>query len=163
MTIRLRSATAEDAGHIAAVYLESRKVFLPFAPLAHSEDEVQDWISTTLIPQANVTVAEDENQIIGMISTSTINGISWIDHFYLSPDFTGREIGSRMLKAAMEDLALPIRLYCFQENIDARRFYERHAFRAIAMTDGTDNEEKCPDVLYELSSESVVDFGRNGE
>jgi len=30
----------------------------------------------------------------------------------------------------------------------ARRFYERHGFRAIHLTDGRDNEEKMPDVRY---------------
>jgi ribosomal protein S18 acetylase RimI-like enzyme len=42
-----------------------------------------------------------------------------------------------------------VRLYTFQENTGARRFYERHGFKAVKLTDGHDNEENCPDVLYE--------------
>ena len=45
----------------------------------------------------------------------------------------------------------PIRLYTFQTNAGARRFYERYGFRAIRFTDGRANEEHCPDVLYELA------------
>jgi ribosomal protein S18 acetylase RimI-like enzyme len=49
----------------------------------------------------------------------------------------------------MANLTSPIRLYTFQENDGARRFYERHGFRAIEFGDGSNNEENCPDVLYE--------------
>ncbi len=44
---------------------------------------------------------------------------------------------------------LPVRLYTFQENHRARSFYERHGFKVIELTDGSANEERCPDVLYE--------------
>jgi ribosomal protein S18 acetylase RimI-like enzyme len=42
-----------------------------------------------------------------------------------------------------------VRLYTFQANHHARTFYERHGFQAVAFSEGLDNEEKCPDVLYE--------------
>ena len=57
-----------------------------------------------------------------------------------------------LLAHAMRTLELPIRLYTFQANVGARRFYERHGFVAIEFTDGHANEERCPDVLYELSA-----------
>ena len=50
--------------------------------------------------------------------------------------------------------AWPIRLYTFQANLGARRFYERHGFSAIEFTDGEGNRERCPDVLYELAPEA---------
>jgi len=40
-----------------------------------------------------------------------------------------------------------LELYTFARNEGARRFYERHGFRAIAF--GQENEENEPDVLYE--------------
>lgn len=46
----------------------------------------------------------------------------------------------------------PIRLYTFQQNAGARRFYGRSGFASIQFTDGSANEERCPDVLYELAS-----------
>jgi len=36
-----------------------------------------------------------------------------------------------------------------EANQRARAFYERRGFRAIAFGDGSGNEERCPDVLYE--------------
>ena len=99
-------------------------------------------------------VAENETRIVGMMATSTANGISWIDQLYLSPDDVGNGIGTRMLNKAKDSLATPIRLYTFQENTAARRFYERHGFRPISLSDGRNNEERCPDVLYEFSIKS---------
>jgi ribosomal protein S18 acetylase RimI-like enzyme len=53
------------------------------------------------------------------------------------------------VERAKAELGAPIRLYAFQENAPTRQFYERHGFKAIAFGDGSENEENCPDVLYE--------------
>ena len=42
-----------------------------------------------------------------------------------------------------------LRLWVFQENVGARRFYERRGFRLVRETDGAGNEEKEPDALLE--------------
>jgi putative acetyltransferase len=39
-------------------------------------------------------------------------------------------------------------LRCFQANARARRFYVARGFRAIRFTDGSDNEQRTPDVRY---------------
>ena len=88
--------------------------------------------------------------MVGVIATSSSDGASWIDQLYLRPDAVGQGIGTRMLAAALKDLPGPVRLWTFQRNAGGRRFYERHGFEPVRMTDGSDNEERCPDVLYEL-------------
>jgi hypothetical protein len=55
----------------------------------------------------------------------------------------------RLLAFARQLLSAPIRLYTFRENHRARRLYESRGFRAIAFGNGSGNEEKCPDILYE--------------
>ena len=50
---------------------------------------------------------------------------------------------------ALNRLHGTIRVYTFEPNRGARRFYERHGFSAIAFGDGSNNESRCPDVLYE--------------
>ena len=42
----------------------------------------------------------------------------------------------RFVELAKERLGSPIRLYTFQANNGARRFYERHGFTPIAFGDG---------------------------
>lgn len=62
-------------------------------------------------------------------------------------------VASPSPRSAARSLA-PLRLYTFQANHGAMRFYERHDFLAIAFTDGQANEERCPDVLYEHRASS---------
>jgi GNAT superfamily N-acetyltransferase len=149
MELAFRAATAADAARVAEVYLASRKTFLSFAPLAHSDAEVRGWIAEVLIPSGAVTVALDHGRIVGMMALSRDGGIGWIDQLYLDPPSVARGIGAALLERAKRDLGRPIRLHTFQANEGARRFYERHGFRALAFGDGSANEEGCPDVLYE--------------
>jgi GNAT superfamily N-acetyltransferase len=144
-----RATTLSDATAISEVYLASRKRFLPYAPLAHTDEDVREWIANQLIPNSDVSVALVDNEIVGMMAVSQ-NGIAgWIDDLYVHPQAVGQGIGTRFIEQAKTKLGSPIRLYTFQASEGARRFYERHGFKAIAYGDGSGNEEKCPDVLYE--------------
>jgi GNAT superfamily N-acetyltransferase len=144
----LRPTIANDAEAISEVFLRSRKELVACAPLVHPDDDVRRWIRQRLIPAGGVTVAVVDEQVIGFLATST-KDCSWIDHLYLHPVWVGRGIGTRLLEHARRELSPPIRLYTFQCNESARRFYERRGFQAIAFGDGSGNEEQCPDVLYE--------------
>jgi ribosomal protein S18 acetylase RimI-like enzyme len=147
----LRHAQAGDADGAAHVLLQSRKQFLAYAPLAHSGEEVRQWLREVIIP-AGATVAVAQGQVVGLLVTSTsADGARWIDQLYIHPAHVGRGIGTRLLAHALATLPLPIRLYTFQQNAGARRFYERHGFVALEFSDGSANEERCPDVLYELA------------
>jgi len=61
------------------------------------------------------------------------------------------------MTVALSSLRRPIRLYAFQQNAGARRFYERFGFLPIEWSDGSRNEEGCPDVLYELAEGIAAD------
>ena len=75
-------------------------------------------------------------------------GVShFIEHLYILPECQDRGLGRQLLEKAMAG-ARELRLWTFQANEKARRFYERHGFTAERLTDGADNEEKQPDVLY---------------
>ncbi len=144
-----RSATQSDTEVVVKVYLISRKEFVPFAPIAHSEKAVYEWMHNILIPESQVTVVERDSKIIGMMALSTTEGTGWIDQLYLHPDAVGQGIGTKLIERAKAELGSPIWLYTFQENLRAIRFYERHGFKAIQYSDGSENEENCPDILYE--------------
>jgi ribosomal protein S18 acetylase RimI-like enzyme len=103
-----------------------------------------------LLPSKKVTVAEMDGSIVGVIAVSKEKHSSFIDQLYVQPEFCGRGVGSQLLADALASLPRPVRLYTFQQNERARRFYERFGFRAVAFSDGRDNEERCPDVLYEF-------------
>lgn len=150
MSVILRKAAADDAAEVAEVYLASRKEFLPYAPLAHPDEGVREWVATRLIPTGQVVVAVEDGQVAGMLVSSTARGVSWIDQLYLRPGAVGRGTGSLLLGEALHRLSRPVHLFTFQQNTAALRFYERHGFREISRSDGSENEEKCPDVLLAL-------------
>lgn len=156
MNVALRRAVPDDAPLVAEVLLASRKMFISYASSAHTDAEIRQWVSETLIPSGDVTVACDGMSIVGVLATAREADASWINQLYLLPSCVGRGIGARLLGHALQSLSLPLRLYTYQANARARSFYERHGFRAIAFTDGHANEERCPDVLYELADGGVL-------
>ena len=148
----IRTATTEDANAVADVCIGSRKTHIPYAMSAHTDAEVRGWIRNHLIPEQDVKIWEQEGEIEAVIATSENENESWINQLYVRAESVGRGFGSKLLKDALLNLKRPIMLYTFQENRGARRFYERYGFRAIKFTDGNENEEKCPDVLYSLEN-----------
>jgi len=152
MEVVLRSAVDSDAPAVAGVLISSRRTFIPYAPMAHSPSEVHRWVRHTLIPSRRVTVACASEEVVGVLATSEAEGILWIDQLYVLPGYVGQSVGARLLKHGLASLVRPVRLYTFQANAGARRFYEKHRFTAIEFTDGSTNEERCPDVLLELAA-----------
>ena len=156
MSVGLRSAGPEDANDVVRVLRRSRLRFLPYAPPAHSEADDLHWAANSLIPSGGVTLACIEGRVVGVLAVSRSGGVGWIDQLYVEPDYCCKGIGTQLLNAAMSALGAPIRLYTFQENIGARRFYERFGFRPMEFGDGSGNEEGCPDVLYEFVGAAIA-------
>ncbi len=156
MNLRLRLAETADHERVANILIDARAAFMPYAPSAHAEHEVRDWVRDHLIPTGNVTLATVNEDVVGVMAVSHSDGYSWIDQMYVQPSLVGRGIGTKLLQHALAVLSSPIRLYTFQANTGARRFYERNGFHIIELTDGQANEEHCPDVLYEHRSTSKV-------
>ncbi len=147
-TFFLREATLLDSITIADIYLESRKKLLAYAPLAHTDANIRNWVRDTLIPTGQVTVAERNGQILGMMALLTEQNLGWVEQLYILPTEISQGIGSALIELAKKTLGSPIQLYTFQENLIAKRFYERHGFKAILFRDGSENEENCPDILF---------------
>lgn len=152
MTPHVRPATSEDAPAVAEVLIESRRVFLPYAPMVHPPAEVRSWVAHQLVPSGRVHVVLQDGRVVAFLASSEHDAASWIDHLYVLPGYEGRGLGRQLLDVAHNGLRPPIRLYTFQANVGARRFYERHGYRAIQFSNGEANEERCPDVLYGRSA-----------
>ena len=146
----LRAAIAEDTLAVANVIVESRRAFLPFAPSPHALEDVQDWVAQHLMPTGGVTVAIVEGRVVAVLAASEDENAAWIDQLYVLPGFEGQGLGTKLLHRAHASAKRPVRLFTFQQNAGARRFYERHGYEIVALSDGQSNEEKCPDILYEL-------------
>lgn len=143
MTIR-RAYDGEGAA-LADVYLQVRRenaAVIP--PVAHSDDSVREWWSTVLPQRDDIWVAEQGGAVVGVMA---LQAPDWLDQLYVAGAAAGRGIGSALLEVARRELGGQVQLWTFQANTAARRFYERHGFRAVEETDG-DNEEGSPDVRY---------------
>ncbi|GLQ80256.1 GNAT family N-acetyltransferase [Mesorhizobium huakuii] len=138
----LRPATGSDAAAIARLMRAALDAF-DWMPVIHTPAEDLAFIRDMVLPRQQVTVAEAGSEIVGFIAVSG----DWVEQLYLHPAWTGLGIGSRLLTDATAALSVT-KLHCFQANTGARRFYERHGFRAESFGDGTTNEEGLPDILY---------------
>jgi RimJ/RimL family protein N-acetyltransferase len=147
----LRAAEPADAERVAEVLIESREALMPFAPSVHTKAQLRKWVRDVLLPGTKTTVAVVSNIVIGVIAVSEKEGQGWVEQLYIHPTHIGQGIGSKLLASAVATMPGPVRLYTFQQNARSRKFYERHGFVAVEFSDGSTNEERCPDVLYELA------------
>ena len=141
--LTLRAAEAKDADAIARVFSPSFRL-LTFLPELHTVQEDRWFIANIILKECVVTVAEHRDSIVSFLARDNEE----IRLLHTHPDFIGQGAGALLLNAANNAGVAALELWCFQANADARRFYERHGFRAIAFTDGARNEEKTPDVRY---------------
>ncbi len=141
----LRRARPDEAPAIADVWLRSRRASYPAIPAAvHSDEDVRGWFRDVVLPDREVWVGDAEGAVVALL----VLDADRVDQLYVDPAWTGRGIGSRLLAVAKQQRPGGLKLWTFQANSGARRFYERHGFVATDTTDG-DNEEGAPDVRYE--------------
>jgi ribosomal protein S18 acetylase RimI-like enzyme len=143
--VRLRRADVADAPAITAIHLAARRHAVPWLPELRDATETRTWIAETVLAEAEVWVAVD--------NTGTVAGFlalagDRLEQLYVAPRRQGRGIGSRLLLKAKELRPAGLRLYTFARNRRARDFYEARGFVAVAVSAGTANEEREPDVLY---------------
>ncbi|MEL6682461.1 MAG: GNAT family N-acetyltransferase [Pseudomonadota bacterium] len=141
----LRPATQNDAPAIAQI-LGGWRAVTPYIPPPHTREEDRDFVAG-LVTSQDVVVAVNRAQIQGVIARDETK----IRQLYLSKNARSKGTGTALLnhiKAKTEQL----KLWCFQANTGARRFYERHGFVAEQFTDGADNEEHLPDIRYVWSA-----------
>lgn len=101
-------------------------------------------VEAHILPDVDAWLAEDDGRIVGY---ALLDG-DFLSHLYIAPDAQGQGVGAALLERAKELRPDGLRLWVFQKNERARRFYERHGFRLLEETDGADNMEREPDALY---------------
>jgi ribosomal protein S18 acetylase RimI-like enzyme len=145
MPIQIRKATAADVAEVAEVFIASQADALPFLAALHAPQETRGFIANQVFPQAEVWVATEDGEIVGMMAIVRTH----IDHLYLKPGHYRRGIGTLLLNKAKELRPAKLTLFAFAVNTRARAFYEHHGFQPIEFGDGSANEAGEPDVLYE--------------
>jgi GNAT superfamily N-acetyltransferase len=92
-----------------------------------------------------VWVAEGDGRVVGFFALSD----NVLFHLYVYPELHGQGAGSLLFERVTELAPDGFRLWVFQRNTQAREFYEHRGMRVVELTDGSRNEEREPDALYE--------------
>lgn len=139
----LRPAMADEAALLAAIQVAARAA-APMPANVHPKREIAAFLRSR-IGADELWVAEDAGAVVAYARFTP----TWLDDLYVHPSHQGRGIG-----AALLDLVTSLRpdglgLYVFETNVPARRFYEARGFSVTERSDGSENEERAPDLRLE--------------
>jgi GNAT superfamily N-acetyltransferase len=146
MHFTIRRGTRDDALPAAELWLRARNAAAgAIPPPVHGDDEVRDWFASHVAHETELWVAVDNaGTLVGLL---VLDG-QWLDQLYVEPATIGRGVGAGLVQVAKRARPNGLRLWTFASNTGAQRFYERHGFVEAKRTDGRDNEEGAPDILY---------------
>jgi putative acetyltransferase len=144
--MELRKLAFKEMEEAARIHRASFDDKLPWLAGLHTKDEDARFFKEHVFKDNEVWGVIRGNEIVGMIAFTT----SWIDQLYILPEAQGQGIGSKLLAVAQSNTDY-LQLWTFQKNVSASKFYEARGFVVIRQTDGSDNEEKEPDILYAWS------------
>jgi putative acetyltransferase len=150
--VSLRQATTDDALPVADLFTHTRTTCMGFLPALHTADEDRAWMRSVVFPNCDVWIAELDGSIAGFVA---VKG-EMLEHLYVHPDFHNRGVGSALLEKARELMPLGFRLWVFQQNAQARRFYESNGLELVRTTEGESNEERTPDAEYAWRPQSAA-------
>ncbi|MDB5071925.1 MAG: putative GCN5-related N-acetyltransferase [Candidatus Eremiobacteraeota bacterium] len=147
----VRRAHAGESDAVAALFRLSKETALPYLPDLHTPEEDRAFFRERVFETCEVWVAERNGLLVGFCAFRE----GWIDQLYVHPANQRTGVGAALLRKAMHANER-LQLWTFQRNEQARAFYEAHGFTCAKMTNGSDNEEREPDVLYAWSSNSRI-------
>ena len=140
--IVIRKAGPGDLPEIARLMRRWSTIAWDFM-VAHTPDEDLRFVKGRWEAGSIWTAFEGER----VVAFCTVRR-GWIDVFHVAPDRHGEGIGRALIARALKGRRR-VRLWTFQRNARARRFYDLQGFREVRLTDGRDNEEREPYVLLE--------------
>jgi ribosomal protein S18 acetylase RimI-like enzyme len=137
----IRRATPADADAVGRVFVAARDE-MPYLP--RIDDDARSWLGSLFVERHRLWVWDEDGEIAGFVAVDD----GQVSQLYVSPREQGRGIGTALLDHAKTVSPRYLELWVFQKNEGARRFYERHGFRLVRLTDGADNMAREPDALY---------------
>ncbi len=143
----IRAAEATDVPRLTAVFQRARAAAMPWLPVVHTPDEDLGFFGRT-VRSGHVRVAVLDGDVVGFAAVDP--GEHQLDHLYVDPSAHRRGVGRRLVDEARKAHLRPLQLWAFTENHGARAFYAAVGAVELYETDGSENEERTPDVRLEL-------------
>ena len=144
----IRRASSEDADELAALLRAAMNGAMPWLADLHTPEEDRRFMRDVVV-QDEVWVAEVDGRPVGFVALGSRAGSVYLQHIYVLPEQQRQGVGSELMAHAKARRPDGFRLWVFQRNEGARRFYEKHGLHLVELTDGSGNEEKEPDARYE--------------
>jgi ribosomal protein S18 acetylase RimI-like enzyme len=149
---RVRFADEADAALIARIHMTSRLAAMPYLPpQKRSHEQVSGWVRDVLVRQCRTWVAVRDAEIMGY---AALDG-DVLEHLYLRPDARRQGIGTLLLDEVRRHSPDGVSLHVFQQNTEARAFYQRHGFTIVDTSDGDRNMENLPDMTLHWTPHSA--------
>lgn len=147
----LRPFTGADIGALGKLFGAARASMQLFDD-PYTKGEHTAYIAGLSIGCA-ITVAEINGQLAGFASYARKPGepMGEISHLFVHPDHHGQGVGAQLLDDAITRHGRPLHLWVFEANTRARALYESRGFVVTDSTDGSGNDEKLPDMRYDLA------------
>lgn len=153
----LRPATPDDMEAVASLYTAVRIAAVPDMPPAmHTAEEDQAFFARQLNGEREVWVAETDRLVGFMVLTQT-----WLESLYIEPDTQRSGVGTALLDVARAQRPGGFALWVFESNEPARAFYRKHGLIELEHTDGSENEERAPDLRMAWLGEHPLTFLRS--
>lgn len=140
--VTVTSARPLDAGAIGAI-LSATNDQMPWLPRVHSSAEEIKYAGD-MIDAGWVRVARLGGRVVGFIARDGTQ----IHALYVLPDEQHSGIGTALLQDA-KNTCEELRLWSYQENLGATRFYAARGFAELERTDGSENDAGLPDIHFE--------------
>ncbi|MFD2342142.1 GNAT family N-acetyltransferase [Sinorhizobium terangae] len=120
-------------------------------PRVHPVGDVVRHYRESVFANGPVIVADCGGEIAGFLALSADG---FVTALYLDESHRGVGIGTALLREAKKRAKSELRLWTFEHDTSAQRFYEREGFVPVRRTGG-ENEERLPDILYHWRAEPL--------
>lgn len=144
----IRKAEHADIKALVAIFNTARATAMPWLPKLHSYAGDLKFFENRVLTQYHVDLVEVDGQTAGFISYAG----DWLEQLYIDPAHQRRGLGTALMARAKAS-ADYLQLWVFLQNTEAQAFYAKHGFVEAERTDGSNNEERCPDIRMVWSRE----------
>jgi ribosomal protein S18 acetylase RimI-like enzyme len=141
MNVKFIKAIDKDAAEISQI-LEDWAASNCEIPLVHNVEERADY-GRWLLERTSVTMIHNSSGVVGFLALEK----HIIQALYIKKGFQGFGFGQAAIKFAQKQFK-ELRLWVFQSNIGAQKFYQRLGFQIVEKSDGEDNDYRLPDIFY---------------
>jgi ribosomal protein S18 acetylase RimI-like enzyme len=111
----------------------------------HAFEEQRRFLDHELIQSHSVVIVleKDAGKVVGFLAATTDK----ISQLYVHVDYQHQGIGTQLVNIAKENSNGRLRLFTFERNKNAQRFYEYHGFKIVAR--GFEKSWQLPDIEFE--------------